>query len=92
MGCERVTMPGGGYAIVCGTHRNRERCSCGRPATLLCDWRLTGPDGRRSGTCDTPICASCTTSPEPGKDLCRPHAREFEIWRSRRAKSRRVEQ
>lgn len=68
MACERVTMPGGATAIVCG-RRRRKRCVCGRPATLLCDWKVLG------GTCDTDLCSRCTTSPAPDKDLCPTHAK-----------------
>jgi hypothetical protein len=81
--CEHVTLPGGGRAIVCGTRR-RQRCSCGRPATLACDWKVPT---RRSGTCDAPICAACTTSPEPGKDLCLTHAVAFERWKASRTQT-----
>lgn len=80
MTCERVTLPGGGTAIVCGT-RKRKRCDCGRPATLACDWKVPS---RKSGTCDAPICAGCTTSPAPEKDLCPAHAAEFEHWKEAR--------
>jgi len=69
MNCQHI-----GNAIVCGTRR-RQRCKCGRPAGLLCDWKV---DGKRSGTCDAPICDGCTTSPAPNKDLCPTHAAELE--------------
>lgn len=79
MTCEHVTLPGGGTAIVCST-RKRQRCtSCGRSASLLCDWKVEG------GTCDQPICARCTTSPAPDKDLCPSHAAKFEEWKARKA-------
>lgn len=81
MTCERVSLPGGGAAIVCGTRR-RQRCGCGRPATLLCDWKQRA---KKSGTCDAPICGSCTTSPAPGKDLCPSHAAAFAEWKDKRA-------
>lgn len=81
MNCQRVSLPTGGAAIVCGTRR-REKCKCGRPATLLCDWKVPT---KSSGTCDAPICASCSTSPAPDKDLCRAHAAEFAEWKARRA-------
>lgn len=81
MTCEHITLPGGGRAIVCSGHK-AERCACGRRATLLCDWKVPK---RRTGTCDQPICAACTTSPAPGKDLCPDHAREFEAWKAGRA-------
>lgn len=79
MTCEHVTLPNGARAIVCSTHR-RARCKCGRPAPLLCDWKVKG---KRSGTCDAPICARCTTSPAPDKDLCPTHAQAFEQWKGR---------
>lgn len=80
MVCQRVQLPGGVGAIVC-TGRRRKRCSCGRPATLECDWKVKT---RRSGTCDAPICERCTTRPAPGKDLCPKHAAEFEQWKASR--------
>jgi hypothetical protein len=81
MTCERVTLPGGGVAIVCGPRQRRKRCECGQPATLECDWKVPS---RKSGTCDAPICAGCTTSPAPEKDLCPAHAAEFEQWKEAR--------
>ncbi len=82
MACESVTLPGGQRAIVCSS-RKRQRCAtCGRPATLLCDWKVTG---NRTGTCDAPICTGCTTSPAPDKDLCPDHATAFALWRRDRA-------
>lgn len=80
MACKHITLPGGGTAIVCGTRR-RQRCACGRPATLACDWKV---QARKSGTCDAPICAQCTTSPAPGKDLCPLHATAFNSWKARK--------
>lgn len=77
MNCERVSLPGGGVAIVCGS-RTRKRCQCGRRATLECDWKVPS---RRSGTCDAPICEGCTTSPAPDKDLCPEHKVAFEQWK-----------
>jgi len=75
MVCERVSLPGGAAAIVCGPAR--KRCACGKPHTLLCDWKVPG---KRSGTCDRPLCARCTHSPARDKDLCAEHA---EVWRAR---------
>ena len=80
MACEHVSLPGGGTAIVC-TRTKRQRCACGGPATLLCDWKVAG---KRSGTCDAPLCPSCSTSPAPDKDLCPDHAQAFDEWRSER--------
>lgn len=71
MPCTHVRI-GSVAAIVCTPTR---RCrSCGKRADLLCDWKVPT---KRSGTCDAPICASCTTSPAADKDLCRVHA---EVW------------
>lgn len=81
MTCDTVTLPGGIRAIVCSS-RKRRRCACGQPATLLCDWKITG---NRTSTCDAPICAACSTAPAPGKDLCPDHAIAFDIWRRDRA-------
>lgn len=84
MACDRVPIPGGGSAIVCGTRR-KQRCGCGRPATQLCDWKvLTTP----SGTCDEPICASCSTSPAADKDLCPVHAEAWAVRQMQRAEVR----
>ena len=77
MTCEHVTLPGGARAIVCSS-RKRARCSCGRPAPLLCDWKVEG------GTCDAPICARCATSPAEGKDLCPMHGEAFAAWKAGR--------
>jgi len=87
MTCERVELPGGQVAIVCSSHR-RARCACGRPAPLLCDWKVAG---NASGTCDAPLCDRCGTSPAPGKDLCPEHARAFAAWEAgRRARQERA--
>lgn len=83
MTCERITFAGGGTAIVCGTRR-RKRCACGRPATLLCDWKVPG------GTCDADLCSRCTTSPAPDKDLCRTHRATLAEWKSGRRILRRA--
>lgn len=80
MTCERVEMPGGGFAIICSSRR-RQRCKCGRVATLACDWKVTT---RRSGTCDAPICSSCSTRPTPDKDLCQAHGEAFRAWQAKR--------
>lgn len=80
MACEHVTLPNGGRMIACGTRR-RPRCACGAAAPLLCDWKV--PE-RRSGTCDRPICAKCTTSPASEKDLCPHHAAAWAEWKAAR--------
>lgn len=48
----------------------------------LCDWKL--PNGK---DCDRSICASCSTSPSPEKDLCPPHALAFKAWLAARTNS-----
>ena len=78
MPCQHVSLPGGGSAIVCGGTK-RQRCACGAPATLLCDWKV---QGNRSGTCDRPICGDCSISPAPEKDLCPEHAARFVEWQT----------
>ena len=79
MTCERVVLPDGTAAIVCGSFP-RKYCACGRRATLECDWKV--PE-RRSGTCDAPICSNCTLSPKPGKDICPDHQPAFHAWAER---------
>lgn len=81
MPCDRVTLPDGTAAIVCSRGPRRARCACGKPATRLCDWKVPG---RRSGTCDAPICASCATSPAPDKDICPAHAPALRAWQETR--------
>lgn len=76
MTCERVSLPDGARAIVCGRGK---RCACGGRVTLECDWKVPT---KASGTCDTGFCNRCGTSPAPGKDLCPKHAAE---WRARTA-------
>lgn len=76
MVCNRVKLPDGGFAIVCGPRQRPKSCACGsgRPADRLCDWKVDG------GTCDAPICEACTSSPAPDKDLCPAHAA---AWKAR---------
>ena len=78
MTCHHVSI-GGQRAIVCTQTR---RCKCGNRATLECDWKVPG---KKSGTCDAPLCPNCTTSPAPEKDLCAKHAAAFEQWKAARA-------
>jgi hypothetical protein len=83
--CDRIQLPDGGVAIVCSTG-TRKRCSCGRRATLACDWKVPS---RRSGTCDAPICAGCAEHVADDKDLCPQHSRAYAEWRARREAARR---
>lgn len=75
--CSVVKMPGGGVAIVCTRSRRHTKCACGHAASRLCDWKVKG---KRSGTCDVPLCKRCTHSPAAEKDLCPEHAAE---WKTR---------
>ena len=75
--CETVVTPAGAM-IVCRSGR-RKRCTCGRAAKLECDWKVPA---RRSGTCDRPLCESCSFVPAPGKDLCADHARAYAHWKA----------
>ncbi len=82
MACEHVRLPDGTCAIVCGRVQ-RQRCyACGLPADRQCDWRVKS---RRSGTCDKHICAACSTSPAPDKDICPDHAPALASWLNARA-------
>jgi hypothetical protein len=82
MPCTRVTLPDGTAAIVCGPRRRAKLCACGsgQRAELLCDWKVD------AGTCDAQICAACSTSPAPEKDLCPRHAQAWVAWRTERGK------
>lgn len=79
MPCASVRLPNGAIAIVCGPRQRTKRCGCGsgKPANLLCDWKVKGATG---ATCDAPLCQHCTHASAPGKDLCPTHARR---WRAR---------
>lgn len=79
MVCTPVRLPGGGSAIICGPRRRQRRCACGAVAPLLCDWKVPG---KKSGTCDAPICEACTHVPAPDKDLCPMHAEAWRAWNS----------
>lgn len=71
MVCTPFTLNDGTRGIACGPRR---KCGCGRPATLLCDWKT--PQGKHA-TCDADICGNCTTAVAKGKDLCKKHAAEW---------------
>lgn len=82
--CELAILPDGTGALICGGH-SRRRCSCGRRETRLCDWRVPT---KTSGTCDRSLCARCSTSPAPDKDLCPAHAEAYRAWLAARAARR----
>lgn len=74
MPCETVRLENGTRAIVCSPGRGKRCSSCGKRAGQLCDWKVAD---RKSGTCDEPICSSCSHVPAPGKDLCPRHRDEW---------------
>jgi hypothetical protein len=70
--CERVTMPGGGVAILCGGRRGRRPpcVHCGEPSAFECDGP---PRDRRRTTCDHPLCRRCRIHVPPNQDFCKDH-------------------
>jgi hypothetical protein len=76
--CTPFKTPDGATGIICTATR---RCKCGRRATLECDWKMPN---KKSGTCDAPLCAGCSTKPAPGKDLCAKHASDYAYWKASR--------
>jgi hypothetical protein len=64
--CERVTLPDGTVAILCGGHRGRrKRCThCREWAAYECD------------ACDVPLCRRCRIHVPPDQDYCRTHLAE----------------
>lgn len=70
--CERVALPGGGVAIVCGGRRARLKpCAyCGAPSAFACDG--PAPAGRQ-GTCDRALCRACRIHVPPNQDFCKNH-------------------
>lgn len=74
--CERVPMPGGGYAIVCGGHRrSQRRCAypnCRGNVTVECDHTADGSDK----TCDRGTCRAHAKPIAKNVDWCWLCARE----------------
>lgn len=70
--CERVPMPGGGFAIICGgRYRRRLPCvHCGEASAFACDGP---PRDRRRKTCDRPLCRRCRIHVPPNQDFCKDH-------------------
>jgi len=54
MPCRTVHLPGG-MAITCSRERTKPCHHCGRGATALCDFPLSGE--KEGKTCDRPMCA-----------------------------------
>jgi hypothetical protein len=78
--CEKVKLPGGNAALICGLRTFRKFCACGRQAVALCDWRIPN---KKSGTCDAPICAQHSKQVAPGKHLCPEHQLQYDNWKRR---------
>jgi hypothetical protein len=72
-----MQMPDGGFALICGPRQKKRYCACGRPADLLCDWKVKS---KKSGTCDLPICAKHAKQVGPDKHLCPQHQKAYEEW------------
>ena len=72
MRCTRYAVPGG-VAIVCSARERQKPCSCGRRATALCDYPLTG--AKAGKTCDKPLCDSCRVRVGVDEDRCPAHHR-----------------
>jgi hypothetical protein len=64
--CERVALPDGGFAVVCGGHRGRRRrcVHCRYWAEFECD------------ACARPLCRRCRSHVPPNQDFCKAHRRE----------------
>ena len=83
--CARVKLPGGGFAIVCGSAERAPRCKfCALPyaagtATLLCDAIVGRTLGGSPITCDRPVCASCAKEIGPNKHLCPAHKESINV-------------
>ncbi len=82
----RVPLNGGVVHLHLGSRGNRNAprpCAvCGWISERLCDWKM--PNGR---DCDRPLCAWCTMSPAPRKDLCPEHAQHYKAWLAGRTNS-----
>lgn len=81
MPCRRLVVEGQVVGFVCGPAPKPKPCAyCGKLSGRLCDW--PGVRRGRKATCDLPMCADCTFSPAPEKDLCRPHRK---LWEEKKA-------
>ena len=76
--CEHIHFPDGGSAIICGLRSRPRHCACGREAKFLCDWKVPG---KKSGTCDRPMCVQHSKEVAPMKHLCREHQAAWEQWK-----------
>lgn len=78
--CEQIKLPDGNTVMICGGRSRRQFCACGREAVFLCDWKVSG---RKSGTCDKPICGHHAQTVGAGKHLCQEHQKTYEAWQQR---------
>jgi len=77
--CLKIESIGG--VIICGGRGHRVRhCACGRPADLLCDWKVKE---KTSGTCDAPVCKAHAQQVGPDKHICQEHQRAYRDWQKR---------
>lgn len=80
MACEIVKLENGFRAIVCTRgRRSSPKCSCGRRADFVCDWKI-----RPAMTCDAPVCAECAVSPAKDKHICPERAGPLRAWQAKR--------
>ncbi len=81
---EHIAPSGDTVSIfICRRGQDRPRCSvpgCGRPATKLCDFKLTG--AKTGKTCDRALCKHHALSVGVDVDFCPPH---YELEQKRRA-------
>jgi hypothetical protein len=67
---------------MCGKNLPNACSVCGYIGGRLCDWKM--PNGK---DCDRSLCAHCSTSPAPDKDLCPQHAVAYKTWLAGRTNS-----
>ncbi len=77
MGCEKLSLPGGGVAIVCTRGRGRARkcCACTLAGGFQCDWKMGG-----AKTCDRYICPDHAKEVAKDKHLCPEHQEAYKAW------------
>jgi hypothetical protein len=83
MQCTRVTLPGGGSAIICGSAPRRKPCQfckdrfrwdgITRGASLLCDFPIAKTLGGGEITCDAAMCDLCALEVGPDRHHCPKH-------------------
>jgi hypothetical protein len=76
--CHQIKFENGRSVVICGLRT--KHCACGREADLACDWKVAG---KKSGTCDAPICAHHAKQVGPDKHLCPQHQQAYANWLKR---------